>query len=82
MLEALVDRRRELHSPRHMLPPVARWAQPPGSYKLVALWVHHSHTSELPLPRNATIGLWCQPEHEVPPLAVAGYGRLHGYLAT
>ena len=61
MFEALVDRRAQVHMPDSHWPSVDRWAQPTGSYKLMALWVCCRRISELPSPRFATIGLPWKP---------------------
>ena len=66
MFEALVDCRRQDRTPGHIWPRSDRWAQPAGTYRLVALWVCGCHASELP-PRPFTIGLPWKPEREVPP---------------
>ena len=42
------------------------WAQPTGTYRLLALWVCGRHISEV-LAKGCTIGPPWKPKHEVPP---------------
>ena len=66
MFEALLDCRFQVVRPGHHWPGADRWALPPGTYRLVALWVCCRHASELHPIRPAIAVPW-KPEREIPP---------------